>query len=175
VPSLETEDPGLGVTESANDLPLARREEVAAKEAPAPAPAPAALVPAAETYRGAAAEVETPPPPPPPPAFIESAMPRKNEMQAIAEQGLKESRDMNSVKIRKHCAGRDTAHLMPESFKEGLREDDWLSVPSAELDKQYKVQCTKCFFTFDITREDAERQQKEMCVTVDDTNALGGL
>ena len=67
-----------------------------------------------------------------------------------------------SVKIRKHCAGRDTAHLIPDIVDSRLRAEDWLCVPFAELEKQYKVQCTKCSFTFEITLEAAERQLKEM-------------
>ena len=69
-----------------------------------------------------------------------------------------------SVKIRKHCAGLDTAHLIPDIVDSRLNDEDWLCVPFAELEKQYKVQCTKCSFTFDITREAAERQQKELTI-----------
>ena len=69
-----------------------------------------------------------------------------------------------SVKIRKHCAGHDTAHLIPDMVDSRLRDEDWLCVPFAELEKQYKVQCTKCSFTFDITRAAAEKQQKEMII-----------
>jgi len=69
-----------------------------------------------------------------------------------------------SVKIRKHCAGPNTAHLIPDLVDARLRDEDWLCVPFAELEKQYKVQCTKCSFTFDITREAAERQQNEMII-----------
>ena len=75
--------------------------------------------------------------------------------------------DMYSVMIRRQCAGRDTAHLIPESAPEALREEDWLRVPLPELDRQIKTQCTRCFLTFDISRESAMRQQKEMCVTVE--------
>jgi len=67
-----------------------------------------------------------------------------------------------SVKIRRHCAGPNTAHLIPDVVDSRLRAEDWLCVPFNELAKQYKVQCTKCSFTFDITREAAERQYKEM-------------
>ena len=67
-----------------------------------------------------------------------------------------------SVKIRRHCAGPNTAHLIPDVVDPRLRAEDWLCVPFNELAKQYKVQCTKCHFTFDITREAAESQYKLM-------------
>ena len=67
-----------------------------------------------------------------------------------------------SVKIRKHCAGQDTAHLIPDLVNSRLRDEDWLCVPCAELEKKHKVQCSRCSFAFEVTREAAERQRNEM-------------
>ena len=67
-----------------------------------------------------------------------------------------------TVLIRRDCAGRNSAHLMPDSHR--LPEEDWIVVPYAELARGYRVLCTKCDLTFCITLKDAHDQASTMLI-----------